>query len=468
MILQAEELKHISHIDFLNVEKLRGKEIVGISTDSRAVKEYELFVALRGANFDGHKFLTEAFEKGCAAAVVDASARLDAVQTMPLLVVSDTTKALGELGRYCRQKFSIPVIAIAGSNGKTTTKEMVTAVLSQKYRVLSTQGNLNNQIGVPQTLFRLEKKHQIAIVEIGTNHPGEIQHLCDILEPTHGLITNVGREHLEFFTNLTSVAKEEAALFDRLRKQKGTVAFVNADDKRVVAKSKKLKTAVTYSFTTRRSSVSGKLLGANGSGCASFSFSAKSAKRATKVQLQIPGAHNAHNALSAAAIGLTFKVPSKQIKAALEKFTPAGKRMEILNINGVMIFNDTYNANPDSTLAALLTLASATVAGKKIAVLADMKELGEASFDEHSRLGKEVSRLSIDYLFTFGEHARKIHEAATLTNKLHYEQRNVLAEYVAELLSPGDAVLVKGSRSMQMENVVSFLQERLTAKHAHG
>jgi UDP-N-acetylmuramoyl-tripeptide--D-alanyl-D-alanine ligase len=468
MKLRPEELKHISHIEFLNVEKLRGKEIFGVSTDSRSVREGELFVALRGESFDGHKFLTEAFEKGCAAAIVDPAAKLDAVKTLPLLIVRDTTRALGELAKYYRQKFSIPVIAIGGSNGKTTTKEMVAAVLSQTYSVLSTQGNLNNHIGVPQTLFKLEKRHQAAVIEIGTNHPGELKYLCDILEPTHGLLTNIGREHLEFFKNLSGVAKEEGTLFDKLHKHKGAVAFVNVDDKRVAAKAKKLKAVVSYSFATKKASVVGRMSSTNEAGCAKFSFSAKSAKRAATVQLKIPGAHNAYNALSAAAIGLTLKVPTTKIQSALEKFSPAKKRMEILNINGIVLFNDTYNANPDSMIAALHTLVSAAVTGKRIAVLADMKELGDASFDEHARIGKEASKLSIDYLFTYGEHAKKTYEAATLKNKLHYDQKNVLAEYVAELLSPGDAVLVKGSRGMTMEDVVAFLQERLTAKHAHG
>ncbi len=461
MKLFPDELQHISHIEFRNVEKLKGENIIGVSTDSRTVHEGELFVALRGENFDGHKFLAEAFAQCCVAAVVESSANVDVVKTMPLLVVENTTRALGELAHYYRLKFDIPVIAIGGSNGKTTTKEMVTKVLGMKYNVLSTQGNLNNHIGVPQTLFGLEKKHHIAVVEIGTNHPGEIQYLCDILEPTHGLITNVGKEHLEFFKNLAGVAKEEAALFEKLRKRKGSIAFVNIDDKHVVAKSKKLKSKVTYGFTTKKASVHGTLLETNESGCGKIGFAVKRAKRETKVQLPIAGEHNAHNALSAAAVGLTFKVPTTKIKTALEKFTPASKRMEILNIGDITIYDDTYNANPDSMIAALRTLASAQVSGKRIAVLADMKELGATSVDEHSRVAKEASSLAIDYLLTFGEQAKHIHATATVPYKFHYEQKNMLAEYLSELVSPGDAVLVKGSRGMKMEDIVIFLQERL-------
>lgn len=468
MKLLPDELRNIPHSEFRNVEKLRGKEVLGVSTDSRTVKAGDVFFALRGARFNGHKFLAEVFEKDAVAAVVEENADVAAVATMPLVVVKDTTLALGEFARYYRRKFSIPVIAVGGSNGKTTTKEMMAKVLSAKYRVLSTQGNHNNQIGVPQTLFKLEKKHQVAVVEIGTNHPGEIHALCEILEPTHGLITNIGREHLEFFKSLAAIAKEEAALFDILHKQKGAVAFINADDRHVVARSKKLKTKVTYSFRTKKASVVGKLSETNATGCARFSFAAKNAKRAVTVQLSIPGEHNAWNALAAATVGLTFQVPTQKIKSVLEKFQAASKRMELLSIAGVTVYNDTYNANPDSMIAALRTLASANVPGKRIAVLADMKELGASSLDEHVRVGRDVSKLAVDYLLTFGDEARSIHDASSIKNKIHYEHKNMLAEYLAELVSPGDAVLVKGSRGMTMEDVVAFLQERLTAAHAHG
>lgn len=463
MKLSPDDLHHIPHLELRNIEKLKREKILGVSTDSRTLHEGEVFVALRGENFDGHKFLGEAFAKGCVAAIVESSANVEAVKTMPLIVVKDTTRALGDLARYYRSKFAIPVLAVGGSNGKTTTKEMVTKVLSEKYVVLSTEGNLNNQIGVPRTLLKLEKKHQIAVIEIGTNHPGEIKYLCSILEPTHGLITNIGREHLEFFKTLGGVAKEEGALFENLAQRKGTIAFVNNDDKHLVAKARKVKAKVTYGFGPGKTTVRGKIVGTDAAGCPRISFAARSSTRHTTVQLAIPGVHNAANALAAAAVGLTFKVPAAKIKTALERCTPASKRMEILNIAGVIVYNDTYNANPDSMTAALQTLSAAEVAGKRIAVLADMKELGEASFAEHERVGKAFSTLKIDYLLTFGEMARQLHDTADVPFKIHYDQKNILAEYLAELVAPGDAVLVKGSRSMKMEDVVIFLQERRKA-----
>lgn len=465
MNLSPKELLHIAHDELRNAGKLKGERITGISTDSRTINEGELFVALRGPNFDGHRFLAEAFAKGAVAAIIDREGGIEPVKTMPLLVVPDTTKALGELARYYRLKFNIPVLAIGGSNGKTTTKEMIAAVLRRRYAVLSTEGNLNNHIGVPHTLFRLKRKHEIAVIEIGTNHPGEIAYLCRVLEPTHGLITNIGREHLEFFRTLSGVAKEEGALFDALAQHDDAIAFVNMDDAFLRQRAKRVKNKVTYGCNSP-AAVRGKIGDVDAAGRLELRIRRRGSKREMRVRLSLPGAHNAINALAAAAVGLTFRVPVAEIKSALEGFQPVSMRMEILTISGVTIYNDTYNANPDSVRAALRTLVSAQVTGKRIAVLADMNELGEASQAEHTRIGKELSALPIDYLLTYGEHARYIHDAADVKFKVHYQQKNILAEYLCELLSPGDAVLVKGSRGLKMEDVVVFIQERLKQQGA--
>lgn len=467
MKLPPDDLLHITHDELRNVGKVKGRVITGVSTDSRTIREGELFVALRGSNHDGHKFLAEAFAAGAVAAIVARDANVEPVKTMPLLVVPDTTRALGELARYYRRRFSIPVIAIGGSNGKTTTKDMIASVLRKRFTVLSTEANLNNQIGVPLTLFRLQNKHDVAVVEIGTNHPGEIEYLCSVLEPTHGLITNIGREHLEFFRTLRGVAKEEGALFDALRRRGDGVAFVNVDDAFLRARAAKLTRKVTYGFS-RPASVRGKIGATDAAGCVELRFGKRGRTRTTSVHLAVPGVHNAMNALAAAAVGVTFGVPQTRIKEALEHFVPVSKRMEIVRINDITIYNDTYNANPDSMLAALRTLAAAQVSGKRIAVLADMNELGEASAAEHERIGKEVGKLAIEYLLTYGEQARHIHQAANVKFKVHYEQKNMLAEYLAELLTPGDAVLIKGSRGMKMEDVVMFLQERLKHTETGG
>ncbi|HTY57357.1 MAG TPA: UDP-N-acetylmuramoyl-tripeptide--D-alanyl-D-alanine ligase, partial [Bacteroidota bacterium] len=355
-------------------------------------------------------------------------------------------------------------LAVGGSNGKTTTKEMIARILGEKYNVLSTEGNFNNHIGVPMTLFRLNRKHEVAVVEIGTNHPGEIAGLCRTLAPTHGLITGIGREHLEYFGSVDGVAREEAELFRSLGASAGTTAIVNADDPRVSLAARAVKRRVTYGFESRSASVRGRSVVLDGRGCASFEFRSAGMKRWHTVRLMIPGRHNAINALSAAAVGVAFHVPPVAICSALGSWRTGARRMEALSFGGVTVLNDTYNANPDSAVAALRTLAALQVPGKKIAVLADMKELGAHAAEGHAEVGTEAAALGIDYVLTYGELARSIAEAAKIPGALHYDQKNVLAEYLAELVTAGDAVLVKGSRSMHMEDIVAFLRERLHAE----
>ena len=459
MRLTVDDLLKVRHKEFRNRELLKNRKITGISTDTRTLKSGDLFFALKGENFDGHIFVESAFDKGAIAAVVEGSRAL--LTSVPLLVVENAAQALGELAHLYRQRFSIPIIAIGGSNGKTTTKDMIADVLKTSYNVLSTHGNHNNHIGVPLTLFRLEKKHEVAVVEVGTNHPGEIEYLALMVDPTDGLITNIGHEHLEFFKSLDGVAEEEGALYRKLKLKKRSRVFVNADDARVKAIAGRMRNRYTYGFETRAVDVGGRVIDVNGRGCARFEFRGKNMKRSVSIQLQIPGWHNAANALAAATVGLAFNVPPARIRKVLESFSPLDKRMEVLSVGGVAIYNDTYNANPDSMIAALHTLAAARTSGKKIAVLADMRELGESGPEEHARVGHETTKSGIGYLLTFGELAKHIHDAARVPSEMHYDQKNVLAEYLAELVAPGDAVLVKGSRGMKMEDVVTFLVERL-------
>jgi UDP-N-acetylmuramoyl-tripeptide--D-alanyl-D-alanine ligase len=459
--LPAGELAKLPHKEFRNHDVLRHAVITGVSTDTRTLRQGDLFVALRGTAFDGHEFVAQAFAAGAVAAIVDNSSQLQGGITGALLIVEDTARALGELARLYRTGFKIPVVAIAGSNGKTTTKDMIARILHARYTVLSTEGNLNNHIGVPHTLFRLNTKHEIAVVEIGTNHPGEIAQLCSILEPTHGVITNVGKEHLEYFRTVERVALEEGSLFAALRKRKRSVAFVNMDDPLIASQAKDLRAKVSYGMTHARADVRGTIVRYDRAGCARVQIRAKGRKTPISVRLQVPGESQAANALAAATVGLTFGVSAGRIRRALESFAASSKRMEVIRVNGVTVFNDTYNANPDSTLAALRVLARAAGKGKKIAVLSDMLELGARGVEEHLRVGKTAAALGIDFLLTYGTLARQIHDGSRMMQAIHYENKNVLAEYLAELVRPGDLVLVKGSRGMKMEDVVTFLQERL-------
>jgi UDP-N-acetylmuramoyl-tripeptide--D-alanyl-D-alanine ligase len=453
MNLTIEDVLGLPRVSARRVAGIAGKKFTGVSTDSRNVRRGELFVALRGDNFDGNRFVADAFRRGAAAAVVDTPAGMKAAGRYPVVLVKDSAKALGAIARAYRKKFAIPVVAVAGSNGKTTTKEMVAKVLGKKFNVLSTEGNLNNHVGVPATLFRLGPAHELAVVEVGTNHFGEVKRLAEAALPTHGLITNVGREHLQFFRTIAGVAKAEGELFDHLAASGGT-AFVNADDARVAGLAAKNATTVPYGFRGRGCTVRGKNLNIGARGTAEFTVHART-RKPFNVKLAVPGRHTAANALAAAAVGVAFGVPPKAIAAALKEFRPVGKRMETLAANGVTILNDTYNANPDSMLSALETLALFRGRGKRIVVLGDMLELGATARREHALVGAAVRKNGFKHLMVFGPLAAHYVRAAR-TGK-HYADKRRLAADLLATARPGDVVLVKGSRGMRMEEIVSAL-----------
>ncbi len=461
MNVTLEDLLGIGHTDAVQISSLQGEKFTQVSTDSRTIKPGALFVALRGTKIDGHAFVREAYAKGALCAVVDDQSPRDGFQNRPAVIVQDTTRALGELAHRYRMKFSIPFIAIAGSNGKTTTKEMIGTVLRKRYSVHQTQGNLNNHIGVPATLFGVKPRHDLAVVEIGTNHFGEVKYLSNIVHPTHALVTTIEHEHLEFFGSLNGVEHEEGDLFRSLD-SRGT-AFVNGDDRRIVRQAKGVRSTVRYGFSSR-GSVRGTIRGFDGAGAALLGVAARG-KKGFDVQLSVPGRHNALNALMAAVVGFSFNVPIRDIQNALRSFRPVDKRMEIHRIGGIVILNDTYNANADSTIRALQTVQEIKTPGKKIVILGDMLELGRASESEHRKVGTAVARLGFEYLLTFGDLARTINESAgKITVNLHFDQKNSLAEYALELAARGDVLLVKGSRGTKMEDVVTFLIERKRGK----
>ncbi len=439
----------------------------GVSTDSRSVSRGQIFFALRGERFDGHSYVSDAIGNGAACAVVDRKwhRSLRNAVPHPLVVVDDTTRALGELARIYRRKFDIPVVAVGGSNGKTTTKEMVAGVLSRKYKVAKTTGNHNNQIGVPLTILNFKKSHEAAVVEIGTNHFGEIERLCEILEPSAGLITNIGNEHLEFFKSLSGVGKEEGKLFKYLAQTNGT-AFVNLDDKRLLGLSGATKHRFTYGFQSGpRRNLSGRLFGFDSRGCALFEI--KFEGRTELVHLKVPGIHNAMNALAAAAVGFRYGVGHAEVKRALETFRSYEKRMQVLRKAGVTILNDTYNSNPESAIAALKWMSMVRSNGKRIAVLADMLELGGASKREHQRVGQAAAREKVDYLFTFGKMAREIAGAADRKVETEsFSDKRKLSGKLLQIVSSGDVVMVKGSRGMKMEEVVEALMNGLESGRA--
>jgi len=455
----------LERVGTLQAEDFTAIEAVKVTTDSRTVQGGEVFVALKGETHDGHEFVKSALEKGASLCVVSKSWR-EANPTVEgnFLVVPDTLLALQELARSYRRKMLIPIVAIGGNSGKTTTKEMTAHVLRSTFKTHATEGNFNNHIGVPLTLFGLRSETEIAVIEMGMNHKGEMTRLCEIAEPTHALITNIGKAHIEFFGTIEEVANAEGELFEWIATHNAT-AFVNADDEWVVKQSEKVAQRLFYG--TKKSTgitldVCAEEVETDALGCPKFLVS--TGEMSEEIALKISGRHNIQNALAAIAVGLNFGVPLSRIKEALERFeiNPALKRMSVCVENDVVLMNDTYNANPESMRAGLNALKAVKNKGKKIAVLGDMLELGALSAQEHEELGKFISTLNLDVLLCYGSDMKKTVEAASATVKKHFDSKSDLAKSLMESIVAGDAVLFKGSRGMKMETVFEEMKHHLT------
>ncbi len=433
------------------------KTIRGISIDSRKVSKGELFFAIKGDNFDGHKFIKDVAKKGVTGIVISKKylSKFKTLKTF-IVTVDDTIESLGELANIYRRKFSLKVIAITGSNGKTTTKEMIAEVLSKKYNLLKTEGNLNNHIGVPLTLFRLNKRHEVAVIEMGMNHSGELTRLCEIAEPDFGCITNIGHAHIEFFEGIEGIAKAKGEVFDYLIRTKG-FGVVNYDDRRVKLKSRKLLKKLSFGFRGK-SDVKGKFIGLNSQGNPQVIFSYKN--RSMNVDLKTVGKHSSYNALCSAAFGFRFGVPFGKIKAALESYSSFDKRMQVIKHDGLTILNDSYNANPTSMKAAFETLKLMNGFDMKIAAVGDMLELGKDSKHFHEELAKYASNAKVDYLFCFGDltnyTARQAKKLGLKTFK--FSSKKELIEKINSIITENSILLVKGSRKMKMEEIIEGIK----------
>lgn len=460
-MIRINDLFKIKFRNEINTESVRNKNAAGAGIDSRTIKKDEIFFAIKGDNTDGHLYLKDVFKKGVKIAVVNDNwykRNKEGFQDKSLITVKDTTKALGEFARIHKRNFNIPVLCIAGSNGKTTTKDLVAEVLSQKYRVLKTEGNFNNHIGLPLTLLRLEKKHQFCVLEAGCNHFGELRYLCETAEPDYGMVTNIGKEHLEFFKDLKGVAKAEFELFDYLIQKNGTKLFVNYDDKFIRNYSKKIinekKFTYSYGFNT---DVKGRFEGYNKNFEPEIKISA--GKKDFEVTVATFGKHSVYNGLAAAGAGIYFNVSTGGIKRALKNFKPlSSKRMEIIKFKGMTIINDTYNSNPESVKMGLETLSEFRTEGNKYAVISDMLELGRSSIKEHSDAGRLAAKLKVKNLYTTGKESYNIFKnAEKINNNFYFKDKKDLISMLLRNLKKNDVIYVKGSRGMKMEEVVQAI-----------
>lgn len=459
MNLSLEDIKKIKVSAIVNPEVIGSGKFSGVSIDSRKCGKKDLFFAIKGEKFDGHDFVKQVIKNGAKCAVVNEKwfkkNITGSFKKCCIVTVKDTEKALGDLANVYRNKFMIPVLAVGGSNGKTSTKDFIAEVLSRKYRTLKTSGNLNNHIGVPLTLFRLKDEHEIAVIEAGTNHFGEVDRLCRIAEPQFGLITNIGKEHLEFLKDLKGAAKAEGELAEYLIEIFGTL-FLNSDDKYLLKYSKyKNINCITFGFNGN-AEVKGKIKGFN-----KFYPKLEIKYRGKKIftQLKNIGYQSSKAALCAAAVGFYFDIPVREIKRALTGYMiESNRRNQLKSINGISVIDDTYNSNPDSVKAALENLKAYKVKGEKYIILGDMLELGKASKKEHENIGKLVKKLKFSNLLTYGKDSLLTHKGAKgVKNNFYFNDKQTLSAFLNAQLKKGDVVLVKGSRSVKMEDVINSL-----------
>ena len=451
-MFSLKELEKITKGEFKNVKKQI--KISGFSTDTRTVKNGEVFFALKGENFEGHHFVKDAVSKGAVFCVVEKE------NEYPCLVVKNTLKAWGDVAKSYRKKFDIPVVAVTGSNGKTTTKDLTAALLSLKFSVLKTEGNLNNLVGVPHTLFKLNKKHKMAVIELGSNQKGEIKRLAEIVHPHIGVITNIGRAHLHGLENLQSVHKEKSTLFKQVLKNKGTI-IVNFDDpylKKWADKNKKH--CLTFS-TKQKADFYAENIHLEDLKGTSFILKTRRYK-AMPVFLSLSGEHQVANALCAIAVASYYGVGLKKIKLALEKVVPAGGRFKIVDLGGIKLIDDTYNANPNSMSVALTYLSQMgkQLQMRTVAILGDMFELGRWSKQFHAEIGTKIAQLKIDEVYTLGEDSREIVKNCHSEFRGSFSQHaDIIGEFIKRL-DKSTLVLVKGSRGMKMEKIVQALVDK--------
>jgi UDP-N-acetylmuramoyl-tripeptide--D-alanyl-D-alanine ligase len=431
----------------------------GVSTDTRGELRGKLFVALVGANHDAHGFLAQALAGGAAGLLVGRPEAVPAGADAAVIAVADTTLALGALAAGHRAGFAGPVVAITGSNGKTTTKEMCAAILSGLGPCLKNRGNLNNNIGLPLTLLERDAAHRTLVVEIGMNHRGEIAPLAAIAKPTVGVLTNVGTAHIEHLGSREAIALEKGDLMAAL--PESATAVLNADDPRALAQRTRTRARVLAFGVSPEADVRAERVTALGERGFTFDLVAGGAR--TAVQVAGLADSTVPNALAAAASALAAGATLDGVAEGLARYRPVGGRMERVALpRNIILINDTYNANPQSMQVALESLAKLKGRSRGIAVLGDMGELGDSALEAHRATGKLVATLGLDHLFALGRFAQPLAEAAVragmATERVHVgETHEGIAAAVRDLLQGNDWVLVKGSRSMKMERIVDAL-----------
>jgi UDP-N-acetylmuramoyl-tripeptide--D-alanyl-D-alanine ligase len=429
-----------------------------ICTDSRKAGPGDLFFALSGERFDAHHFLPEVARTGVIAVVAERK-KIPADFIATVIAVDNTRDALGKLAARYRKDFDLPIIAVGGSNGKTTTKELLASVLRQKFETLWSEASFNNDVGVPITLLKLNSEHEVAVLEVGTNHPGELAPLLHLIHPGLGVITSIGREHLEFFGDLAGVAKEEGEMADILPAE-GTL-FVNGDSEWMEPIVRRSRAKVVRVGSAEKNDCFASDVRFDGAGV-TFLARTMRADLCGEYRIKLLGRHQVLNALLALSVAGELGLSREEIQRGFTECEPAKMRLQLWSANGIQILDDSYNANADSMLAALETLRDLPCSGRRVAVLGDMAELGEQSIPSHIEVGRQAAKFSVDHLFTVGPMARAIAGAAReagLRNVVEYSEVQAAGEALKSFLRPGDLVLLKASRSMGIERVGELLKK---------
>ena len=455
--ITIEDLFNIPSAEIYNPDAY--KSLSKVEIDSRKVKKGSLFVAIKGEKFDGHDFVKDALKKGAAAVIIDSKKfkKFSSLE-IPVITVDDTTKAFGELAKIWRNKLSAKVISITGSNGKTTVKEMTAALLSKKYKVVKTEANNNNHIGVPLTILSANDNCEVLILEQGTNHFGEIPYSAKISQPDFSLITNIGDAHLEYLKNKEGIFKEKSALYDETINH-GGIVFVNMDDPVISKNAKHYRSKVTYGFRGRVD-VKGKVIGHTEDGRTEIQISYKNKK--IKVVLPLYGESNAKNFLAASAVALKFGLTVKEIIHGVRNFKAVHGRLGVMNFKNSVLINDTYNASPESVISAVELVKKIKTFKKKLIVLGDMYELGKNSPKIHKKLAKLFSADKNLTVLTTGSMMKHMHSELRKkkVRSIHFYLREALSLYLKYEEIDGSVILVKGSRGMKMEEFANILETR--------
>jgi len=452
-------LKFIAEACDGEIRRGAGEVIVkNVCTDSRKAGPGDLFFAIKGERFDGHDFLDEVAAKGVAAVVAEQKKIPAPLPECAVMVVDNPRAALGRLATAYRREFDLPVVAVGGSNGKTTVKELIASALRQKLATLWSEASFNNNIGVPLTLLRLEKAHQAAVLEAGTNHPGELAPLVKMIQPRHGVITNIGREHLEFFGDVAGVAQEEGWLAELLPTD-GRL-FVNGDNEWTKPIIRRTHATVVRVGLGEKNDWRAKGIRLDKNGV-TFRVEAPKAEFNGEYRVSLLGRHQVVNALFAVAVSEELGLCRPALRDGLAECQPAKMRLQFWEAGGVRVLDDAYNANADSAIAALETLCDLPLQGRRVAVLGDMAELGAQSEAAHAEIGRRAAELGIGQLFAVGKMAPVIAAAAReagLNRVIEFAEVEAAVNAVKKFLKTGDVVLLKASRAARLERIAETLR----------